>query len=65
MLDAKQLRLPFPEKQLLLPLTDLVDVIDLNADESITVYANPDGTFDAERPGQFWDGDNWYNNLLG
>ena len=51
--DAKQLRLSFPEKQLLLPLADpldkpsqigedLVDVIDLNADESIYVlYGTP------------------------
>ena len=35
---TKQLRLPFPERQLLLPLEDLVDVVDLNADEFIVVH---------------------------
>ena len=46
---TKQLRLSFPERQLLLPLTDpvdqpsnigedLVDVVDLNADEFIVVH---------------------------
>jgi hypothetical protein len=38
---TKQLRLPFPERQLLLPLDDLVDVVDLNADEFIVVLALP------------------------
>ncbi|QDP52465.1 MAG: hypothetical protein Unbinned1606contig1000_24 [Prokaryotic dsDNA virus sp.] len=49
---TKQLRLSFPERQLLLPLTDpvdqpsnigedLVDVVDLNADEFIVVLALP------------------------
>tara|TARA_R110002020_G_scaffold43645_3_gene126584 strand:- start:772 stop:1029 length:258 start_codon:yes stop_codon:yes gene_type:complete len=69
-----QLRLSFPERQLLLPLTDpvdqpsnigedLVDVVDLNADEFIVVHGTNCVTLvDPEpREGQFWDGDRWYN----
>jgi hypothetical protein len=34
-----QLRLSFPEQQLLLPITeDIVDIVDLNADEFIVVH---------------------------
>lgn len=60
---TKQLRLPFPEQQLLLPLDDLVDVVDLNADEFIVVHGTNCVTLvDPEpREGQFWDGDRWYN----
>ena len=61
---TKQLRLSFPERQLLLPIVDppdkcsqigedLVDVIDLNADEFIVWPPK-------ERVDQFWDGDRWY-----
>ena len=42
---TKQLRLPFPERQLLLPLDDLVDVVDLNADEFIVVHGTNCVTF--------------------
>ena len=70
----KQLRLTFPERQLLLPIIDPldkpseigedpVDVIDLNADEFIVVHGTNCVTLvDPEpREGQFWDGDRWYN----
>ena len=56
---TKQLRLSFPERQLLLPITDpldqpsqigedLVDVVDLNADEYITVPLGVAHDHDAE-----------------